>query len=53
MTDPEGTEERADRDLERSEEAHWQVAEAGAEEEELEAAREAVARDREPKQTSE
>ena len=27
--------ERTDRDYERSEEAHWQVAEAGAEEEEL------------------
>jgi hypothetical protein len=34
MTDEKQNQERADRDHERSEEAHWQVAEAGAEEEE-------------------
>ena len=41
MTDKKQEEERTDRNHERSEEAHWQVAEAGAEEEErlLEAAR--------------
>jgi hypothetical protein len=57
--------ERADRNQERSEEAHWQVAEAGAEEEErlLEASRrsdeqkddwenEGGALDREPRKTS-
>ncbi len=31
MTDAKQDEERADRDRERSEEAHWQVAEAAAE----------------------
>jgi hypothetical protein len=35
MADKKQDHERADRDYERSEEAHWQVAEAGAEEEEL------------------
>jgi hypothetical protein len=34
MTDEKQDEERADRDRDRSEEAHWQVAEAAAEEEE-------------------
>jgi hypothetical protein len=34
MTDEKQGQERADRDQERSEEAHWRVAEAGAEEEE-------------------
>jgi hypothetical protein len=33
MTDERQDQERADRDQERSEEAHWRVAEAGAEEE--------------------
>jgi hypothetical protein len=33
MTDEEGEQGRADRDHERSEEAHWRVAEAGAQEE--------------------
>jgi hypothetical protein len=33
MTDKHQDQERADRDLERSEEARWRVAEAGAEEE--------------------
>jgi hypothetical protein len=34
MPDEKQEQERADRDHERSEEAHWQVVEAGAEEEE-------------------
>jgi hypothetical protein len=34
MTDEQQDQERADRDHERSEEARWRVAEAGAEEEE-------------------
>ena len=34
MTDEKHEQERADRNHERSEEAHWQVAEAGAEDEE-------------------
>jgi hypothetical protein len=34
MTDEQQDRERAQRDQDRSEEAHWQVAEAGAEEEE-------------------
>ena len=34
MPDEKQEQERADRDQERSEEAHWQVVEAGAEEEE-------------------
>ncbi len=34
MTDERENQDRADRDRDRSEEAHWQVAEAGAEEEE-------------------
>jgi hypothetical protein len=34
MTDARQDQERAHRDHDRSEEAHWQVAEAGAEEEE-------------------
>jgi len=34
MTDKREDEERTDRNRERSEEAHWRVAEAGAEEEE-------------------
>jgi hypothetical protein len=41
VTDEKQRQERADRDQERSEEARWRVAEAGAEEEErLENARE-------------
>lgn len=34
MTDERQDQQRAERDQERSEEAHWRVAEAGAEEEE-------------------
>jgi hypothetical protein len=34
VTDEKQDQERADRNRERSDEAHWQVAEAGAEEEE-------------------
>jgi hypothetical protein len=34
MTDEKQDQQRADRNHERSEEAHWQVAEAGAEEQE-------------------
>ena len=34
MTDEKHEQQRADRNHERSEEAHWQVAEAGVEEEE-------------------
>ena len=66
MTDERHEQERADRNHERSEEAHWQVAEAGAEEEDrlLEAARlsdkrqddwenKGGALDREPRKTTE
>jgi hypothetical protein len=65
MTDEEQDQQRADRNHERSEEAHWQVAEAGAEEEDrLLAARqsdkqkddwenEGGALDREPRKTTE
>jgi hypothetical protein len=35
MTDEKRDQERADRDRDRSDEAHWQVAEAAAEEERL------------------
>ena len=66
MTDEKHEQEHADRDHERSEEAHWQVAEAGVEEEERlsEPARrvdehqddwenEGGALDREPRKTTE
>jgi hypothetical protein len=66
MTDEKQDQQRADRNHERSEEAHWQVAEAGAEEEDrlLEAAclsdkqqddweNEGGALDREPRKTTE
>ena len=66
MPEEKQEQERADRDHERSEEAHWQVVEAGAEEEERrsEAARgsgkqqddsenEGGAFDAEPKKTTE
>lgn len=66
MTDERHEQERADRNHERSEEAHWQVAEAGVEDEERlsEAARQADKReddranegralDQEPRKTTE
>jgi hypothetical protein len=66
MSDEKQDQQRVDRNHERSEEAHWQVAEAGAEDEErlLEAARlsdkqqddwenEGGALDREPRKTTE
>jgi hypothetical protein len=66
MTDEKQDQQRADRNQDRSDEAHWQVAEAGAEEDERlsEAARQADkqqddweneggALDREPRKTTE
>ena len=66
MTDEKQDQQRADRNRERSEEAHWQVAESGAQEEDRlsEAARlsdkqqddwgnEGGALDREPRKTTE